>query len=316
VTVLVTGANGFVGRWVVRTLLAAGHSVVAATGPGGPPPGSGLDEAERRQVQWMSLDLLDMGSVQRVAAGSYDAVVHLAGLASGGDALRDPGTAWTVNAAGTARLIGELGRRRAAGEADPTVVVASTAEVYSRAARPLLETDPLAPRSPYAASKRGAELAADETAARTGLRVVLTRAFPHTGPGQDTRFVAPAFAERLLTAKRIGARAVNVGNLDVTRDFLDVRDVARAYLTLATLGVGGEAYNIASGTGITLRELFDRIAAVVGIDAIPEADPAFLRAQDIPYLVGDAGKLRAATGWSPQVPLDTTLKDLVDAQAR
>ncbi len=314
-TVLVTGANGFVGRWVVRALLAAGHTVVGATGPGRDLAASGFGAAERRQVQWVPLDLADTESVRSVAAGAWDAVVHLAGLASGGEAMRDPGAAWTVNAAGTARLAGELGRRKAGGECDPLLVVASTAEVYGLAARPLVETDPLAPHSPYAASKRGAELAADETAARTGLRVVLVRAFPHTGPGQDTRFVAPAFAERLLTAKRIGARAINVGNLDVTRDFLDVRDVARAYTLLLEHGVPGEAYNVASGRGTTLRVLLDMIGAEVGIEPIAECDPALMRAADIPYLVGDATKLRRAAGWAPEIALETTLRDLVHAQA-
>lgn len=313
-TVLVTGANGFVGRWVVRALLAAGHTVVGASGPASTRTAA-LDDAERRQVQWRPLDLLDETSVRGAVQGGVDAVIHLAGLASGGDAMKDPGAAWTVNAAGTARLIGELGRRRAAGEIDPAVVVASTAEVYGRSTKRLVETDPIAPRSPYAASKRGAELAAEETALRTGLRVVVARAFPHTGPGQDTRFVAPAFVERLGTAKRIGVRCVNVGNLDITRDFLDVRDVAQAYLRLALRGVPGQAYNIASGNETTLRALFDRIAAIVGVDAIPEADAALMRPADIAYLVGDAAKLRAATGWAPEIPLDTTLTDLVHAAA-
>lgn len=313
-TVLVTGANGFVGRWVVRALLAAGHTVAGATGPLGARGNAGLEDAEVARVRWMPLDLADTASVRAVCAEPWDAVIHLAGLSSGGDAMKDPGAAWNVNAAGTARLAGELGSRKAAGACDPLLIVASTAEVYGRAARPLTEADPLGPRSPYAASKRGAELAADETAARTGLRVVLARAFPHTGPGQDTRFVAPAFAERLRVAKRIGARVVNTGNLDVTRDFVDVRDVARAYVLLLEHGVPGEAYNVASGRGVGLRDLFDQIAAIVGVDAIPECDPAFMRAADIPYLVGDASKLARATGWSADISLDTTLRDLVHAQ--
>lgn len=313
--VLVTGANGFVGRWVVRALLAAGHTVAGATGRDGTAQGAGLDAAERSHVQWMPLDLTDAASVRAIAGGTWDAVVHLAGVASGGDAMKDPGAAWNVNAAGTARLAGELGRRKAAGECDPLLIVASTAEVYGRAARPLVETDPLAPRSPYAASKRGAEMAADETAARTGLRVVLVRAFPHTGPGQDTRFVAPAFAERLRTAKRTGAHTVSVGNLDVTRDFLDVRDVARAYTLLLERGVPGEAYNVASGRATSLRDLFDMIGTIVGVHPAAECDPALMRAADIPYLVGDATKVQRAAGWVPAIPLETTLQDMVHAQA-
>ncbi|HEY2806048.1 MAG TPA: GDP-mannose 4,6-dehydratase [Gemmatimonadales bacterium] len=314
-TVLVTGANGFVGRWVIRALLAAGHSVVAASGPGGATPGTGLDSAERAQVRWVSLDLADLASVRAATAGSFDAVLHLAGLASGGDALKDPGLAWMINAAGTARLMDELGRRRMHGGSDPMVVVASTAEVYGRSMKPLVETDAIAPCSPYAASKRGSELAAAETAARTGLRVVIARAFPHTGPGQDSRFVAPAFAQRLAMAKQAGARVVNVGNLEVTRDFLDVRDVAQAYLSLLVKGKPGEIYNVASGRPLTLRALFDQLAEIVGVDAIPECDAAFMRPADIPYLVGNSGRLRVATGWEPAIPFASTLQDLVHAQA-
>jgi GDP-4-dehydro-6-deoxy-D-mannose reductase len=236
-------------------------------------------------------------------------------VASGGDALRDPGVAWSVNAAGTARLLGELGRRRQAGELDSLVLVVSTAEVYGAGSRPRVEADPVAPRSPYAASKAGAELAAQETRARTGLRVVITRAFPHTGPGQDERFVAPAFARRLRGARLAGARVVKVGNLEPVRDFLDVRDVAAAYVALTQRGEPGEVYNVASGSGVSLRQLFDRLAAIVGVDAIAEPDPEFMRPADIPYLVGDGAKLRAATGWAPRFPLEQTLQDLVHAQA-
>jgi GDP-4-dehydro-6-deoxy-D-mannose reductase len=108
---------------------------------------------------------------------------------------------------------------------------------------------------------------------------------------------------------------VKVGNLEPVRDFLDVRDVAAAYVVLAQRGEAGEVYNVASGTGVSLQELFDRLAAIVGVDAIPEPDPEFMRPADIPYLVGDSSKLRAATGWAPSIPLERTLSDLVHAQA-
>jgi len=314
-TVLVTGADGFVGRWVLRALVAAGHQVVGAVQPG-PPHDDGLSEAERAAVLWVPLELGDLRSVQQVAARPFDAVIHLAAVASGGDALRDPGVAWAVNAAGTARLLGELGRRCRAEEADPLVLVVSSAEVYGAGnGRPSVETDPVAPRSPYAASKAGAELAALETRARTGLRVVIARAFPHTGPGQDERFVAPSFARRLRGARLARARVVKVGNLEPVRDFLDVRDVAAAYTALLAKGRPGETYNVASGKGLSLQELFDQLAAIVGVAAIPEPDPEFMRPADIPVLVGDSAKLRSATAWAPQIPFDRTLRDLVDAQA-
>jgi len=308
VTVLVTGADGFVGRWLVRALVAAGHTVVAAAG------GAAPANLAAEPVRWTTLDLRDQQSVERLASEPADAVVHLAGLASGSEALADPARAWEVNAVGTARLVGALGARRARGEADPLVIVVSTAEVYGAATRPLTERDPVHPRSPYAASKAGAELAAAETAARTGLRVVTARAFPHTGPGQDGRFVVPALAQRMLAARRSGSRVVKVGNLDVTRDLLDVRDVAAAYVTLLGAGRTGETYNIASGTGVRLSDVFDRLAAIIGVDAIAEVDAALMRPADLPVLVGDATRLRA-TGWTPAIPLETTLRDLVDAEA-
>ncbi len=313
-TILVTGADGFVGRWLIRALLAAGHDVLGAVQPG-PPLDDGLTEAERAAVRWLPLELGDARAVRNLAEHRVDAVVHLAAVASGGDALRDPGQAWAVNAAGTARLLGEYGRQRKAGDADPLVLLASTAEVYGRGdERPRTESDPTNPCSPYAASKLGAELAARETRVRTGLRVIVARAFPHTGPGQDERFVVPAFARRLRGARLAGAKVVKVGNLDPVRDLLDVRDVVGAYLALLAKGTPGEVYNVASGTGHSLEGLFLQLAAIIGVEPIAEPDPELVRPADIPYLVGDATRLRAATGWAPAIPLDRTLRDVVDAQ--
>ncbi|HYK82967.1 MAG TPA: NAD-dependent epimerase/dehydratase family protein [Gemmatimonadales bacterium] len=320
-SVLVTGADGFVGRWLVRRLLADGREVVGAVRPAQSPAVTGgeLTPAERDLVRWLPLELTDPASVARAAEPPYDAVVHLAAVASGSEARRDPGYAWTVNAGGTARVVEALaaGQRRGGAGADPIVLVVSTGEVYGTGGerRPRTERDPVAPCSPYAASKAGAELAALEAWRRTGLRVVVARAFAHTGPGQDPRFVVPAFAERLRLARHAGAPVVKVGNLDVVRDFLDVRDVVDAYVRLLAAGAAGEIYNVASGQGVALETLFFQLAALVGGRPIPEVDPDLMRGVDLPYLVGDATKLRAATGWAPRYSLDATLRDLLDAQA-
>jgi len=313
VRVLVTGADGFVGRYLTSHLLEQGHEVVGARHPGGPPPLPGTP------LRWVPLELDDDESVRAAVDRPLDAVVHLAAIASGRDARRDPGRAWTVNAAGTARLAEALAARGGAG--GPRLLLVSTGEVYGGAApladgqpRPLREDDAVVPLSPYAASKVGAEIAAQEVARRTGLPLVTVRAFAHTGPGQAELYVVPAFAARLREARRTGAAQVRTGNLDPVRDILDVRDVVRAYAALLERGAPGETYNVASGEGITLRELFARMTAVVGIHAEPAVDPALSRASDIPHLVGDAAKLRAATGWTPSLPLDRTLRDVVDAQ--
>jgi GDP-4-dehydro-6-deoxy-D-mannose reductase len=313
--VLVTGADGFVGAWVLRRLLVAGDEVLGAMRAGSSPPAL-LTPSERQAVQWLSFDLADPASFRLLADQVPDVVLHLAALASGSDARQDPGLAWNLNAAGSARLVDALARSRQAGTGDPRVLLVSSGEVYGdQGPSPRVETDPLLPCNPYAASKVGAEIAGLETWRRTGLRVLIARPFTHTGPGQLDQYVAAAFAKRLAMIRRTGAPAVKVGNLDPVRDFLDVRDVVEAYLALLHRGQPGEVYNIGSGQGIALADLFQRLAAVVGVRAIPETDASLIRGSDIRHLVGDASKLRAATGWAPRIPLEQTLRDLVDAQA-
>lgn len=311
-TALVTGADGFVGGYLVRALRAEGQSVVATYRAGSAEP-TGFTAHEMAGITWTPLDLGERESVTRLAAHSVDSVYHLAAVASGQAAREDPGEAWAVNAGGTARLLEAFASAATANR--PRVTVVSTGEVYGSADHPLRETDSLVPRSPYAASKVGAEVAALEVMRRTGLPVIIARPFPHTGPGQTERYVVPAFAARLRAAARDGAGQVRTGNLSPVRDFLDVRDVVRAYIALMGRGEPGQAYNVASGSGISLAHLFDQLARIVGVAARPEPDPALQRPADLPYLVGDSARLTAATGWRPEIPLTQTLQDLVDAQA-
>ncbi len=313
--ILVTGADGFVGGWLVRRLLEAGHQVTGGVRVGCG-PSKGLTEAERSAVHWADFDLLSSESVGRVGQIRPEVVVHLAALASGADARRDPGEAWAVNAAGSARLAETMGRLRRDGAADPLFVLASTGEVYGHGQRrPSVESDPLVPASPYAASKVGAEVAVAEVARRTGLRTIVVRAFPHTGPGQSDKYVIPALADRIRTAKRIGAPVIKTGNLEPVRDLLDVRDVVAAYQALVERGHAGSTYNVASGHGVTLSAVVTLLMEVAGHRVILEADPDLARPNDLQYLVGDPGRLALDTGWRPTIPLDQTLKDLLDAQA-
>ncbi len=312
--VLVTGADGFVGAWVVRELLRHGHHVVGGIRIGGTPPHE-LAEGERLRVQWVDFDLLSADSVNALARLGPDGVIHLAAVASGADARRDPGYAWTVNAAGTARLAEAFGAAGVEGRALPRLLVVSTGEVYGQAERPCVETDPVLPCSPYAASKVGAEVAAWEVSRRTGLPVIVARAFPHTGPGQSDKYVVPALALRLRTATRIGAPAINTGNLEPVRDFLDVRDVAAAYRLLLERGSAGETYNVARGVGISLGDVVERLMAAIGHRVLLEPDPALSRPNDLKFLVGNSSKLARDTGWAPAVSFDQTLEDLLDAQA-
>lgn len=311
-TLLVTGADGFVGRHALPHLLADGWGVMACHRVDGSVPSWASTVPAAR---WTPLDLEDDRSVSAAVAPGTEAILHLAAVASGQEARENVGRAWNVNAAGTARLCEAASRLRREG-GDPLVLVVSTGEVYGvggPAGR--REDDPTAPVSPYASSKLGAEVAALEVMRRTGLRSIVARPFAHTGPGQTERYVVPALASRLQAAAKSGAQSVPVGNLDPVRDFLDVRDVADAYVRLLRQGRPGEVYNIASGVGVSLRDLFDRLAALIGVDARPVRDSALTRAADLPHLVGDSTKLRQATGWKPALSFDQSLRDLVNAQA-
>ncbi len=314
--VLVTGADGFVGRHLVRRLLQAGDQVAAACRPEGPVVEWASAGAALGAPETLRFEITDNDSVRSALAWRPDAIAHLAAVASNREASHDPGTAWTVNAAGTARVLAGAAELRQRGLADPLVLIVSTGEVYGGAGPgPRVETDALLPLSPYAASKVGAEAAALAEWRRTALRVVIARPFPHTGAGQTTQYVAPALVQRLREARRTGATTVPTGNLDPVRDLLDVHDVVEAYCALLGRGVPGEAYNIARGEGLSVAELFERLAELIGVRARPEPDPALRRASDIPHLVGDSTKLRRATGWAPSISMEQTLRRLVDAEA-
>jgi GDP-4-dehydro-6-deoxy-D-mannose reductase len=312
--VLVTGADGFVGRRLVGRLTEAGHEVTAACRPVQAQQNLG-GEPWDNWVRTVPLELDDDRSVRRALSDPQDAVVHLAAVASVREAREDPGRAWVINAAGTARVMDALISAREQGHSDPVVLNVSSSEVYG--AGPALsraERDPVLPQSPYAASKAAAEIAALEAWRRTQLRVIIARPFTHTGPGQRPPYVVPAFIERLLAVKAGGPRRTPTGNLKPVRDLLDVRDVVEAYLALMRSGIPGETYNIARGEGISLEQLFGRIAEIIGVQAEPFPEPNLVRSGDIPHLVGDATKLRETTGWSPAITLNQTLQDMVDAQ--
>ncbi len=312
--VLITGADGFVGRHLVRLLRGLGDRVRAGIRPGVPVPSGAFSEADADGIEWVPLELTDPASLAAALAEPCDAIIHLAAVASGADAGRDPLTAWTVNAAGTALLAQAAADARDAGPCDPRLLLVSTGEVYGTLDRPAREEDPPQPQSVYAASKVGAEFAALEVWRRTGLWVAIARPFTHTGPGQVDRFLVPALIARLREAGRVGRGVVPVGNLRPVRDFTDVRDVVAAYRLLIERGTAGATYNVSRGEGVALAALFARIAAVMGVPARAEPDPALLRRADLPYLVGDSSKLRRATGWAPAIPLDQTLRDMVDAE--
>jgi GDP-4-dehydro-6-deoxy-D-mannose reductase len=298
VRALVTGAGGFVGPHLCAHLRAAGDEVVD---PGN--ERAGFDVTNREVVE----DVLKRHHP--------DVLYHLAARSDVAASWRDPSGSLRVNVEGTQHV---LDGARAAGV--QRVLVVGSAEEYGRvdpADLPLREDAPLRPITPYGASKVAASYVALQAWLGAGLETIRVRPFSHTGPGQLDRFLIPALAGRIVAAERDDTATVTVGALDPVRDVSDVRDVVRAYRLLMEQGVPGEVYNVCGGTGIAVREILNRLVGRAHRPVRVEVDPALLRPVEVPVLVGDAAKLRAATGWAPEHAIDATLDDvLAEARAR
>jgi len=291
VRVLVTGAEGFVGGALVARLRARGAEVLAS------------DRGD--------LDVTDAARVRRaVAEARPDAVAHLAAITFVPEAEADGGRALRVNYLGTRHVLA------AVAESAPgaRVLLVSSSTVYGPAApgaAPFAESSPLCPANAYARTKAAADLLGAAYAAR-GLAVWRARPWNHTGAGRPDGFVESSFARQIaeIEAGRRPAR-IAVGALDSVRDFLHVDDVVDAYLALFESDAEPGAYNVASGSGLSIRALLARLLAMTGVQPELVVETARLRPPDAS--VGDAGKLAARTGWAPRRGLDDALAALLDS---
>ena len=302
--VLVTGAGGFVGPHLVRALVAAGARVRGA-GLGAPP-------ADTRLEDWLEVDFSDLvQAAAAVGASPVQAIVHLAGQSSAARSFEAPEDTFRANVSGTWSLLESV---RTQGS-KARVLVVSTSEVYGpiEPGTRANEDAPFAPVSPYALSKAAAEELARAYADTHALDVVRVRPFGHTGPGQTTRFVVPSFAQQIAAIEAGRAEPVlRVGNLDVTRDVCDVRDIVEGYVALLERGRRGEVYNLCRGEGVNLRDLVATLTGMARVQVGIEVDPARLRPADTPWLVGDPSRVAGETGWSARRELTGTLRDVLD----
>ena len=299
--VLVTGAAGFAGSHLLLHL-AGSHDLVGWT-RGHPPP------EVATVARWEQVDLLDRARVHRaVRELRPSAIYHCGGLAQVAESWDDTAAPLSVNVMGTHHLLEAVRRAGIACR----VLVTGSAHVYAASETPIGEDDPLAPASPYALSKLAQEQLALRAAAEGGADVVVTRSFNHTGARQKPSFAAPAMARQIALIERGALEPViRVGNLDAERDLLDVRDTVRAYAGLMASGESGRVYNVASGIARPVRLLLDALVSRARVPVRVETDPARLRPNDIPVLVGDPARLKAATGWEPRVSFDQMLDDLL-----
>jgi GDP-4-dehydro-6-deoxy-D-mannose reductase len=301
--ILITGINGFVGRLLSDELAESGHEPVGFD--------LSADTKPDSAAEVLKVDLTCADDVaDAVEALQPDACIHLGGIASPPIGHSHPELMLNTNILGTANILEAL--RKHAEQA--RMLFASTAYVYGN-----VETDnaidedtALRPIGVYAVSKAAADLMTLAYSFDYGMDTMSARACNHTGPGQSSDFVIPAFAQRIKDLKTSKDGVMHVGNLDSERLFLDVRDVVRAYRLLIEKGQRGVAYNVASKRRIAIREILDRLCAEAGIKPSLEVDPAFYRPTDrSPMLSID--RISADTGWSPEIPLEQTLRDVFES---
>jgi len=284
--VLVTGAAGFAGGHLMERL-------PGATG------------WTRRDV-----DLLDRDAVRaRIRELRPSAIYHCAGAPHVAHSWSETVRPLASNVLATHHLLDAV--RRAG--APCRVLIPGSAYVYAPSNLPLPETAPLHPSSPYALSKLAQEQLALRSIGEDGVEVIVTRSFNHTGPRQQPSFAAPSFARQLARIEAgLDEPVIYVGNLEARRDLTDVRDTVRAYELLMERGTVGAAYNVCTGVAYSVGEILDALRARVRVSVRVQVDAARMRPHDTPVLVGDPSRLRADTGWAPDIPFDRLLDDLLD----
>jgi GDP-4-dehydro-6-deoxy-D-mannose reductase len=295
--ILVTGASGFVGRHLVAHLKSIGDIPIAwGQGEG-------------------AIDIRDAEAVNdgmRVARA--DAVIHLAAIAAPAQARANPREAWDVNLNGTLNLA----QATFVHAPEAAFVFVGSSECYGLAfngsAQPLSEDAPLQPATPYGATKAAADIMIGQMA-RDGLRALRMRPFNHTGPGQEPTYVVSDFARQIALLEKQGGGTVRVGNLNVRRDFLAVRDVVDAYARAAHLPserLRGEAVNISTGCPVSVRDVLDELVAAAQAPVRVDVDEARVRPQEIAAASGDRSRAKALLGWEPQIPFSQTLAEVLD----
>lgn len=303
--VLITGAAGFVGRHLLELLSHDGGELVGWHRPN---PSRVLPAIAG--LRWMEVDLLDRAAVRAAIADlSPSAVYHLAGFANVAQSWTHTREAFEGNVLATHHLFDALRTSKL----QPRVLVTLTSAVYRHQNRALTEDDAIEPLNPYAASKLAQEMVASAALAEDGIPALVARAFNHTGPGQELGYVVPDISRQIALIEA-GKKEpeLSMGNLDAERDLGDVRDVVRAYAAMMRHGKPGVPYNVCAGKAISVRWLVETIVSRAKIPVRLVQDPAKMRPNDIPLVLGSHARLTADTGWQPEIGFDRTLSDTLD----
>jgi GDP-4-dehydro-6-deoxy-D-mannose reductase len=307
VRVLITGVGGFVGKHLAKLLLGSQpeaelHGTVLH-----------LSGTLAAGVTHHALDLRDATATRQLLHEIRpDVIYHVAAIAAVG---RSFSTAWETienNALAQFNVLESCLKL----DTRPRVLIVSSGEIYGPARPdhlPANEDAPLRPSSPYSVSKVTQDMLGLQYFIAHELPVVRVRPFNHMGPGQGEGFVAPDFAMQIARIEAgLQEPRMYVGNLDALRDFLDVRDVVRAYHLLMTHGVPGEVYNVASGVTHSIRDVLNTLVSYSKVPVEVCNDPNRMRPASVPVLWGDASRLKHITGWQPTIPFEQTLLDVLN----
>ena len=305
----ITGATGFVGRYLVRHLLTNKNNIQII--------GTYRNEKKfknnRKRYILERVDLNDNNTLASVIKKYRpDIVIHLAAESSVSYSWNNPTHSFTNNLNIYLNLLEVI---RVSGIKCRLLSVGSSESygIFDEKYLPLLENTPLNPVSPYAVARVSQELISKVYVQGYGMDIVLTRSFNHFGKGQDERFVVPSLVSQLIGRKKARSRLqIQTGDLSIVRDFVDVRDVVKAYMKLLEYGKSGEVYNVSSGIGISLREIFGKIQALINYEVGYSINPEFIRPTDNPIIVGNSYKIKEKTGWTPIITLDRSLQDIVN----
>jgi GDP-4-dehydro-6-deoxy-D-mannose reductase len=303
--VIVTGAAGFAGRHLLADLLGDGTETIAWWNPAGTAP-----DPVHRAAEWQAVDILDRTRVaEAIRAARPSAIYHCAGAAHVGRSWATTTDTYERNVRGTHHVL--EGARGSA--STPRILIPGSAAVYAASSEPIREDCELQPTSPYGLSKLAQEMLGRRAFQDLGQRVLIARAFNHLGPGQSPEYATSSFARQIARIEAgLSPPVISVGNLDAARDLTDVRDTVRAYRAVVEGGRPGSVYNVCSGRAWSMRDVLARLVDLAQIEVEIRPSPDRFRPTDAPVLVGDASRLRDELGWAPSIPLDRTLRDLLE----
>ena len=310
---LITGFSGFVSRHFLEYLEML-KSPVCVLGIDINPPDFGLDRLNHVQSDFQKMDLLDREGIEKIIFQFQpNYILHLASYSSVAFSWENPVISFQNN---TNIFLNVLEAVHSINPGIRILSVGSSEEYGALAGGNAIfhEEDALHPISPYAVARVSQEMLSKVYAKGYGLDIVMTRSFNHIGPGQKEIFVISSFAKRLVEMKKGDASSPKLmtGDISLIRDFVDVRDVVRAYDGLLKKGRKGEIYNICTGVGYSLKELVQQMASILDMEVLTEVDERLIRPNDNKIIVGSNEKIRRDIGWTPEIPLRRSLKDVIN----